>query len=105
MTMIVICGVAAIVCSATMALAMSRAAGQADEDLDRMLARHLRADRAPGPRYVAGWDRAQATISFEPSTTVPSSRRRVGTQRLPVSSSTSRRPRVWLKGPGSSPRP
>jgi hypothetical protein len=95
MTIIVICGVAVLASGAIVALAMARVAARADEDLDELLAIRLGAASARElHQNYAGLSFAQPAISREPSTTVPSSRSSVGTQRLPVSSWTSRRPRV-----------
>jgi len=83
---IVICGAAAVGFGATMVLAVSRAAARADEELDELLARRLGLVRASRGEGYAGFERAQATISLEPSITEPSSSTSAGTQRLPVSS-------------------
>lgn len=84
-------------CCAVIALALSRAAALADRDMESQ-ARQLQRERGPRLRLLnggyAGWPSAHATISREPSITVPSSSTSVGTQRFPVSSWTSRRPRV-----------
>jgi hypothetical protein len=94
-TIIVICGVAVLASGAIMVLAMGRVAGRADEELDELLAIRLGATSARElHESYAGLAFAQPVISRDPSTTVPSSRTSVGTQRLPVSSWTSRRPRV-----------
>src|ERR1700677_2734613 len=80
-----------------MAIALARAGAHADEELERLLhRRHLGSPITAYSQSYAGLASAQSTISREPSTTVPSSRRSVGTQRFPVSSFTSRRPRVRL---------
>lgn len=82
---------AVIAFSAVMAVALGRAAAGADREMEidreRELARlHRRSRLTVLPGGYAGWSRAHATISREPSTTVPSSSTSVGTQRFPVSS-------------------
>src|SRR6202035_3738181 len=90
----------------TLAIALGRAAANADDELDSMLER----DRPTGlltarRQSYTGLARDQATISGEPSITLPSSSTSVGTQRFPVSSCTSRRPRVWFNRPGRGAKP
>ncbi len=95
MIILVALGAGALAFSATVALALGRVAASADRQMEQQLReRRALATSAAMYRSYAGLARAQATISWEPSTTVPSSRTSVGTQRLPVSSRTSRRPRV-----------
>jgi hypothetical protein len=99
---ILIPGLAAVVFVAVLTLALAKAAARADSAYEEIVAR-----RVPKPlnESYAGLAFAQATISCEPSTTAPSSSTSVGTQRLPVSSWTSRRPLVWLNTPGSGAKP
>jgi hypothetical protein len=103
---IVALGLAAIGFNAMLVFALGRVASRADRDMDEMLAtrRANPPPGIPGVRY-AGLARAHATIACDSSMTVPSSSTSVGTQRFPVSSCTSRRPRVWLKTPGRGAKP
>jgi len=105
---IVALGLSVLAFCMCLVLALGRVAASADRNMDEL----IRASPDPLPRDTyalrdayAGLARAHATMACESSTTVPSSSWSVGTQRFPVSSCTSRRPRVRLKTPGSSAKP
>ena len=106
MIFIIALAIGALGFSAVVAIALARVAGNADREMERALAENTSASRAlHAHQTYAGWDSAQALIAFESSITVPSSSTSVGTQRLPVSSWTSRRPLVRLNIPGNGARP
>lgn len=94
-TIIIASALGALGVSGTLAVALGRVAALADEDADRMLAERRADPSLTGySQSYAGFARAHSTIARESSITEPSSSTSVGTQRLPVSSFTSRRPRV-----------
>jgi hypothetical protein len=92
--------------SAVLMLALGRVAGQADRDADELWeARKARLSMTLFNEDYAGFARAHSTITRESSITVPSSSNNAGTQRFPVNFSTSERPLVLLKIPGSAAKP
>jgi hypothetical protein len=103
--LILVLTLAGVASAATFAIALGRAAAQGDEEMSQLLVEGLPDAIARRRETYAGFARAQPTISLEPSITVPSSSISVGTQRLPVSSWTSLRPRVWLNIPGNGANP
>jgi hypothetical protein len=103
---IIIVSAAAMAFITTLAIALGRAAAHGDEELDSLLERERPTPSSTARRQgYAGLATDQSTISCEPSITVPSSSTSVGTQRFPVSSWTSLRPRVWLNKPGNGANP
>jgi hypothetical protein len=95
MILIVVSALTATGFGATLMIALGRVAARADELHDSLLAEERSASSITVLRQTyAGLTRAQLTIARESSITVPSSSTSVGTQRLPVSSWTSLRPRV-----------
>jgi hypothetical protein len=105
---IVALGLAAMGFGAMLVFALGRVAAHADREAEELVASlgtEVRLPPIPTLDGYAGFSRAHATIACDSSITAPSSRTSVGTQRLPVSSCTSRRPRVWLSRPGRGANP
>jgi hypothetical protein len=92
--------------SALLVLALGRVAGRADRDAYELWeARRERLSMTVFNEDYAGFARAQSTITRDSLITVPSSSSNAGTQRSPVNFSTSERPLVLLKIPGSGAKP
>jgi hypothetical protein len=92
--------------SAVLVLALGRVAGRADRDAAELWeARKATLSMTLFKDDYAGFARAQSTITRESSITVPSSSSNAGTHRFPVNFSTSERPLVLLKIPGSGAKP
>jgi hypothetical protein len=105
-TIIVACTLGAFGFSAALAIALGRVAASADQSSERMLAEsRAAAESAAFRRGYAGWARSRSMISRESSIALRGSRSKVGTQRSPVGSCTSRRPAARLNRPGRGARP
>jgi hypothetical protein len=90
---------------AILALALARTAARADAEIDAQLRRAAEGNLASARAGYARLAAAHLTIASDPSITVSSSSTSVGTHWFPVSSFTSRLPRVRFNMPGSTPRP
>lgn len=90
---------------ATLALALARTAAHADDEIEQQLRRAAAGESEVAAAGYARLAAAHLTIASEPSITVSSSSTSVGTHWFPVSSFTSRLPRVRFIHPGSNPNP
>jgi hypothetical protein len=90
---------------AIIALALARTAQRADSELEQQLLRSTAGEERAAHAGYARLAAAHLTIACEPSMTVSSSSTSVGTHWFPVSSFTSRLPRVRFSTSGNTPRP
>jgi len=104
-TIIVALALGAVAFSAVTAIALGRVAGQADRDMELLIEKRRAGDPITASQTSAGLDPVHAPVSTVPSITVAAASTSGATERSPVSSWTSRRPRVRLTTPGSGAKP
>ncbi len=105
MSIIVALALGAVAFSAVTAIALGRVAGRADRDMELLIEKRLAGEPITASQTYAGLDPVHTPISGEPSIAVASASRSLASERSPVSSWTSPRPRVRLTTPGSGAKP